>query len=65
MTDQEIKELIKLVKTQEEQVRGLKQAVLRLQQQLNAVSNIANRAQGQTRRVTEEVRGIQHKLRKE
>lgn len=63
MTDS-VKELTKKLDEQERQIRLLKQAIMRLEQRLHAVSTVTNRVQGQTRRVTEDVRTIQSKLRK-
>ena len=64
MADKEVEKLKQTVKLQEQQIQTLKQAILRMEQALRAVSVVSNRTQGQTRRITEEVRGIQHKLRK-
>lgn len=58
----EVEQLKLIVEDQEKQIRLLKQSILRLQQQVSSVSTIAKRAQGQSVRVTEDVRAIKHKL---
>lgn len=59
------KDLQKKVEEQEKQIRALKQAIMRLEAQIRKISVVADRAQGQSRRVTEEVRTIQRKIMKE
>lgn len=56
--------LYEKVQQQEKQIDTLKQAILRLERKLQSVSTIANRANGQSRRITEQVRTIQHKIGK-
>jgi cell division protein FtsL len=60
----EVTQLEKKIAEQDKQIESLKQAIQRLERQLRAVSVVANRAQGASFRITEEVRVIQHKLRK-
>lgn len=60
MADNE--ELQKEVQDAHEQIRTLKQAVIRLQRQLTAVHKIANRAQEQSRRSAEDLRGVKRNV---
>lgn len=59
----EVIELKRKIEQQEQQIRLLKQAMLRLERQVRNVSTVADRANHQSRRVTEDVRSIQQKIR--
>lgn len=56
-----LEQLEKLVESQAEQIRTLKQAMMRMQQKLQAVSVVANRAQGQARTLKEQVQTIKQR----
>lgn len=59
----EVTELKRRIEQQEQQIRTLKQAVMRLEKHLRSVSVVADRANHQSKRVTEDVRSIQHKIK--
>lgn len=48
---------------QEEQIRVLKQALLRLEQQVRRIGTLAERAQGSNQRLVERVKVTEHLLR--
>ncbi len=57
-------ELRKIINQQADQIKTLKQALLRLEKQVKKVATVAERAQGQARRNQENIQIINHKIGK-
>lgn len=55
-------DLQQVVKQQEEQIRTLKQALIRLERKVQAISKVADRANHASRRATEDLRVLRRKL---
>ena len=58
------KELLQIIEEQEIQIRGLKQAMMRMEQRVRQLAVIAERTQGSQLRLNEQMRTVQLHLRK-